>query len=77
MGGLAGRWVRGWAGGQCEYFPFDRVDTNICVFNAEKYQQVRFQPEGIAHKTKTMDKAARLAMLPDYESSVFGGWLIS
>jgi hypothetical protein len=29
---------------------------------------VRFNPEEITHKTmKTMDHAARLAMLPDYE----------
>jgi hypothetical protein len=33
-----------------------------------KYKQVRFQPEGILHKTmKCMDRAARLAMLPDYD----------
>ena len=32
------------------------------------YQQIRFNPEEITHKTmKTMDHAARLAMLPDYE----------
>jgi hypothetical protein len=30
--------------------------------------QVRFCPEDIHHKTmKSMDKAARLAMMPDYE----------
>ena len=30
--------------------------------------QVRFRPEDIHHKTlKSMDKAARLAMMPDYE----------
>ena len=34
--------------------------------DAVKYTQVKFQPEGILQKTmKTMDKAARLAMLPD------------
>ena len=34
--------------------------------DAVKYTQLRFQPEGILHKTmKTMDKAAWLAMLPD------------
>ena len=33
-----------------------------------KYEQVRFQPEGILHKTyKTMDKNLRLAMLPEYD----------
>ena len=30
--------------------------------------QVRFNPEDIQYKTKkTMDRAARLAMMPDYE----------
>jgi len=30
--------------------------------------QVRFDPEGIKHKTmKGMDRAARLAMLPNHE----------
>ena len=34
--------------------------------DAVKYTQLKFQPEGILQKTmKTMDKAARLAMLPD------------
>ena len=30
--------------------------------------QVRFDPSGLQYKTmKSMDKAARLAMMPDYE----------
>ena len=34
--------------------------------DAVKYTQLRFQPDGVFQKTmKTMDKAARLAMLPD------------
>ena len=33
-----------------------------------KIMQVRFSPEGIEHKTmKSMDKAARMAMLPNYQ----------
>ncbi len=36
--------------------------------DAVKYTQLRFQPDGVFQKTmKTMDKAARLAMLPDCE----------
>ena len=32
------------------------------------YLQERFEPEGIRFKTmKSMDKAARMAMMPDYE----------
>ena len=54
-------------------------------------EQVRFDPQGLHFKTmKSMDKAARLAMMPDYEmfcldltegvfmSSIyicFGNWL--
>ena len=36
--------------------------------NTAVYMQVRFNPEDIQLKTmKTMDRAARLAMMPDYE----------
>ena len=38
----------------------------LYISDTVKYTQVKFQPEGILHKTmKTMDRAARLAMLPD------------
>ena len=40
----------------------------LYISDTVKYTQVKFQPEGILHKTmKTMDRAARLAMLPDYD----------
>ncbi len=43
-------------------------DAWLSIYDAVKYKQVRFQPEGILHKTmKSMDRAARLAMLPDYD----------
>ncbi len=44
------------------------LDAWLHISDAVKYKQVRFQPEGIFHKTlKSMDRAARLAMLPDYD----------
>ena len=46
----------------------DGLRCILYISDAVKYKQVRFQPEGILHKTlKTMDKNARLAMLPDYD----------
>lgn len=44
------------------------LDAWLYISDAVKYKQVRFQPEEILHKTmKSMDRAARLAMLPDYD----------
>ncbi len=44
------------------------LDAWLYISDAVKYKQVRFQPEGILHKTmKCMDRAARLAVLPDYD----------
>ena len=44
------------------------LDSWLYISDAVKYKQMRFQPEGIFHKTlKSMDRAARLAMLPDYD----------
>ena len=43
-------------------------DFWMWIFDALNSVQVRFDPEGIKHKTmKGMDRAARLAMLPDHE----------
>ncbi len=44
------------------------LDAWLYISDAVKYKQVRFQPEDFVHKTmKSMDRAARLAMLPDYD----------
>ena len=44
------------------------IDDLSCVFDDVRHKQVSFDPNSIIHKTmKTMDRAARLAMLPDYE----------
>jgi hypothetical protein len=47
---------------------FVAVDDALRVSHEVTYKQMRFNPGVITHKTmKTMDHAARLAMLPDYE----------
>jgi hypothetical protein len=44
------------------------LDAWLYISDAVKYKQVRFQPEDFVHKTmKSMDRSARLAMLPDYD----------
>lgn len=44
------------------------LDAWLYISDAVKYKQVRFQPEDFVHKTmESMDRAARLAMLPDYD----------
>jgi len=41
-------------------------DDLWCISHAVKYNQMRFHPQDIQYKTmKSMDRAARLAMLPD------------
>ena len=44
------------------------LDAWLYISDAVKYKQVKFQPKDFVHKTmKSMDRAARLAMLPDYD----------
>jgi hypothetical protein len=51
------------------YFVSGLSCSNNAAGESDKNQiQVRFSPEGITHKTmKSMDKAARTAMLPNYQ----------
>ena len=43
-------------------------DDIWCISHAVKYNQMRFHPQDIQYKTmKSMGRAARLAMLPEYQ----------